>query len=159
MWAAFEGHATIVEVLLSALADPFARNRHGMTPLILASMRGHLLVVELLIYYGAHLEARDELGETALVHAIRGGHAQLTTFLLRQGADPNVQPLAVGSIPLVLAVTLPEPRLDVVCDLLDSGANIDVRGPDGRTPLASAAWSGHVRVRFRLLAYLSIVIA
>jgi ankyrin repeat protein len=51
--AAQAGHAEIVRVLLDAKANPNARKKNGVTPLVGASFGGHVEVVGVLLKSGA----------------------------------------------------------------------------------------------------------
>jgi ankyrin repeat protein len=66
MWAASEGHADVVRVLLDRGADPNATSRSGNTALHIATMRGWTQVIELLAEHGAALDVRNARGRTPL---------------------------------------------------------------------------------------------
>ncbi|MCY1083216.1 ankyrin repeat domain-containing protein [Archangium lansingense] len=116
MWAAWHGHAPLVQRMLELGADAAARDSRGTTALMLAAERGHLeasrllvgragpdergealrhavgagrleLVVWLLDEAGAALEYGGTDGKTPLTCAALGGHAALAEELLRRGAD------------------------------------------------------------------------
>jgi len=53
MWAAAEGHAEVVRLLIEAGADLNAADKEGTTALILATLNGHLDVAALLLDAGA----------------------------------------------------------------------------------------------------------
>ena len=81
-YAAVEGHAKIVSILVDAGADPDFR----MDVLIPGS--------------GGYYEAK---GETALMAAARAGHAQTVKVLLQEGANPRLTDW-IGDDALVMAV-------------------------------------------------------
>jgi ankyrin repeat protein len=120
MWAAWQGHAAMVHLLLARGADTSARDSRGATALMLAAERGHLeaarllvpragpdergealrhaagagqveLVVWLLDEAGAALEYGGTDGKTPLTCATIGGHAALAVELLRRGADKEAR--------------------------------------------------------------------
>src|SRR5438445_752474 len=84
MWAAAEGHADVVEVLIGAGADVRGRLSSGFTPLLFAVREGRTNVVRLLLRAGADVNEP--------VPADRG----------RKGYGGRMPP--VGATPLLLAV-------------------------------------------------------
>lgn len=65
MWAAFQGDALSVDVLLKHGASVDTRDESGLTPLHWAVVRGSKLCIERIISYGADLHAKDHEGKTA----------------------------------------------------------------------------------------------
>jgi peptidoglycan/LPS O-acetylase OafA/YrhL len=65
-WAALEGRAEIVELLIEAGADVNAKNRDGATPLHAAAFMGQLEVAQLLLENGADISAKTYNGDTPL---------------------------------------------------------------------------------------------
>ncbi len=68
--ACLEGHAGIVELMLSFGADVDAPGGDGDTPLHDAIGNGHYQVVELLLQYGASIDAFNENKQTPLEFAL-----------------------------------------------------------------------------------------
>ena len=67
IYAAREGHADVVELLLQLGADPNAATASGgATALHRAAYMGHLAVVQLLLRAGADAARQDADGQTAL---------------------------------------------------------------------------------------------
>jgi ankyrin repeat protein len=93
MWAARDGHTSIVQALLGKGADvnwkhPFA----GDTALFYAAAGGHTAIVKALLAHDALVNAQDRFfGFTALMAAVMGGHADTVGALLAHGADVNAQ--------------------------------------------------------------------
>jgi ankyrin repeat protein len=109
MWAAAEGHADVVRLLLEAGAKVDERSREidrpesydewqqgsvvypdiprgGLTALQFAAREGHLEVVQALIDGGADLDAVDAEGKTALLYATLNDHLDVAALLLDAGA-------------------------------------------------------------------------
>ena len=159
--AASEGHENVVRLLLTHGADPRAMDDQGATPLEYAVLNRHRTVTEL-------LAARDEGFSTAnssraaLVKAARDGDAEGVRFLISKGVDVNsawkgltplqhaINPVRPGNADRQDARAMAERT--VVELLLTAGANVEVRGKNGRRPLHLAATVGRVDVAELLLA-------
>lgn len=91
--AAGAGYFDIVECLLSAGAKVDATDRHGQTPLHMASFRRNIRVVELLVQYAENAEKyinmSDSRKRNALHEAVQRGDEEIIEFLLKRGADPR----------------------------------------------------------------------
>ena len=70
-------------------ADVNARDRNGVTPLVLAVNLGFVEGVELLVEYKARVDDSNDAGETPLISAVHRRHAELARLLLKAGADPD----------------------------------------------------------------------
>jgi hypothetical protein len=86
-WAAENGHAEMVELLLSEGADVAVADKDGWTPLIAASSKGHLDAVRLLLDKGAEVNFEDKTARTAISYAAEGEHRTIVQLLLKNGAD------------------------------------------------------------------------
>ena len=64
MWAAYQGDAISVDMLLRHGASVVARDNAGLTPLHWAVVKGNKTCIKRLIEHGSDLEARDELDKT-----------------------------------------------------------------------------------------------
>jgi ankyrin repeat protein len=89
-----KGYTIIARILLNAGADPNARDRLGLTPLLLAcgkQARGYKEIAEMLIAKGAEIHVRDRLGWTPLLLALSGGTVEIAERLIERGADLSVR--------------------------------------------------------------------
>lgn len=155
-WASGNGHAELVEILLSQGADVNFMEEDGRTPLFFAAEGGHMAVVRLLLARGAKTDPGNPRStRTPLSYAAQRGHCAIADFLLARGAelDPgdrnNRTPLSYAA----------EGGHDAVVQLLlTKGANAnldalrDVFVFEESTPLDFAAKSGHETVVKLLLA-------
>jgi ankyrin repeat protein len=105
MWAAAEGHATVVQALIDADADFKLRVPSGLSPLMFAVRGGHTDAVRVLLKAGADVnetiaaEGRRRgyggrlppVGTTPLLLAITNAHYELASLLLDAGANPNAE--------------------------------------------------------------------
>jgi len=114
MWAAADGHTSVVEPLIKAGADVHARLKSGFTPLLFAVREGRLDVVRVLLKAG--VDANESLetekkgkarGTSALLLATENGHFELGVALLDAGADANDQRSGLAPLHLLVSVRKP----------------------------------------------------
>jgi len=105
----------------------------GRTPLQIAAADGREVFVELLLEAGADPEARGADGHNAMETALINGRIQVATLLA-----PRKKPIDANALLLVLAQHGTRDR-DALAFVLQRGANLSTRGPDGDTPLLIAA--------------------
>ncbi len=87
LYAAVNGRAEAVNVLLGMDADVNKVNTEGKTPLMGAAHEGHIEILDHLIKAGANLEAKTKRGYTALEWAGILGVAKSVKILLSANAD------------------------------------------------------------------------
>jgi ankyrin repeat protein len=78
------GETTLVNLLLTAGADPGKPDRNGVTPVMIAAANGRTELVETLLKKGADLNATDISGRSAIHYAIAGQQLATTQKLLTQ---------------------------------------------------------------------------
>ena len=79
--AAFNGHPTIVALLLANSADPDETIKYGRTALMFAAGHGHPITVEILLANNAVTGKHDDNGYTASRFATENGHPEIVTLL------------------------------------------------------------------------------
>jgi cytohesin len=87
--ASENGHASTVELLLSAGADVSHRPSSGKTALRVAANEGHADVVRLLVDAVVRSKANRRCFDSPLWHAVTSGHMKCVDLLLGAGASPN----------------------------------------------------------------------
>jgi ankyrin repeat protein len=137
IWAAKQGYADVVGMLISAGADVNAADRLGWTALMWAfyyshSEASHSEAAQVLIRNGAKVD----------VERIRPFYS---TEDLEQGIDANVKKAIAAIEKLFQAVE--ENNVDLLNKAIKEGAYVDtVSGIDHYTPLIHAAEKGHLKV-------------
>lgn len=84
------GLTIIAQILINAGSDPNAKDRLGLSPLLIACGKptaGYKSTVDMLLSKGAHLEVRDRFGNTPLLLSISGGTADIAASLIERGAN------------------------------------------------------------------------
>jgi len=112
------GLTIIAQILLNGGADPNAKDRLGLTPMLVACGKpttGYRNTVELLVQKGAHLNVRDPLGNTPLLLSISGGTPDIAELLIEKGADLSAS-RRDGETPLSLAQKLGDRKLVVLIE-------------------------------------------
>jgi ankyrin repeat protein len=155
MWAAAEGHASVVQALIDADADFKLRVPSGFSPLMFAVRQGHTQVAQVLLKAGADVnetipvEGRRRgyggrlppVGTTPLLLAVTNAHYELASLLLDAGANPNADLTGYSVLHAITAVRKPgvgdnDPppdgsgsmtSIELVKKLAAKGANLNAR--------------------------------
>lgn len=83
-YAATNGHARIVQLLLDHYAYIDAESPQGATPLMMAARHGHPDVVRLLLDQGADARLKDHGGATAIDYAMLVGRRDIAEIIAAQ---------------------------------------------------------------------------
>jgi len=135
--------AAVVRLLIKAGADPNAKSRRGVTPLMATLQRGHCAAAMELMRHGPKLDARDKYGMTMLHSAASGGCTEIGRKLLAIGQNINKRDLYTGNTALYFALV--QGNIPFVELLLQSGAELDIRYRNEKDmTLVHAAASGGV---------------
>ena len=152
----------LLEVLLSAGADPNIKDKEGETALHEATLGEDEEVALLLIQSGADVNASNNEGVTPLCFASGMGLPRVVSALLERGANPNVRMEGVTPLHMATGITLTDQRpsgewesfsemlkrtgrdgtdfLKVAKALVEAGAEVNALRSQGkkRTPLDMA---------------------
>lgn len=146
-------------------SDINAQLPNGLYPLHVAAEKGRIIMVRTLLKHGAVIDQPSAEGDTALELAILAGRTQIAELLLAEGATLEPSRLLLkaaragvtdrdtvrfltdrgadtefrdeaGDTPLMVAIRQDNHRL--ATHLVNSGADVNVSGPDGRSALTVA---------------------
>lgn len=120
-YAAEQGHAHVIDVLLMAGSFVNAMDFEGMTPLYLAAARGNTEAVQSLVQHSANINLRATDKSTPLHSAASRGQIDITRILLNYGSKVDTLDYSDRS-PLYVAVQ--RGHKDVVELLLMKGAKV-----------------------------------
>jgi uncharacterized protein len=123
-WAAMNGSAEMVEVLLYAGAAAEATTRlGGYTALHLASRVGHAEAIGALVAQGADVSARTSTGAMPLHLAAGSGDVDALSVLIEAGAEVDGRENVYEQTPLMWATA--KNRVPAMTVLLDAGADVN----------------------------------
>ena len=111
------------------------------TPLSYAALNGKADAIEILLEFGANVHARNDCNYTPIMVAAYERHAEAVSKLLRGGANPNDEAGFSGSA-LLLASGTGKWRLPTLRALIEGGANVKPKHPNGFTPIQNIAEFG-----------------
>ncbi|NEQ48754.1 MAG: ankyrin repeat domain-containing protein [Leptolyngbya sp. SIO3F4] len=150
MWAAAEGHLSLVELLLTAGANVNTRNEVNYTAMLYAAEADQRDVVLTLLTNGAHTDASicNRYEETILLLMARQGHADIVERLVKQG-DNLHHTNKIGDTALYLAVN--NGHGPTVASLIRLGASVNTANIGGWTPLMMASARGDIDIMEMLL--------
>ena len=111
-------------------------------------MQDDVQAVQRLLGQGADVDAQNQFSHyTALMTAIHRNHGEIVQILLDAGADFNFQTES-GITPLMVASRDVIPGRDIiVAELLERGADLNVRNGDGDRAINIAVESHNLNVR------------
>lgn len=139
-------------VLAGAIASyPYLRQRWLDTCLWGAARRNAFGRVRQLVHQGANINERDEDENPLLSEAISWGSLETVRVLLRSKPDVNAVNPRAGVTSLMLASSVGAD--DIVVELLNQGANVNVQSYYGDTALIAAASQKHATIVAYLLEH------
>jgi ankyrin repeat protein len=144
MSAVRTGYEESVQILLAAGADPEIRDEQGNTALLSALLAGHETGVRRLLEKGADATAVNKRGESALHCACKFGsnnlndmdNSVLTGLVVDRVSDINAKDVA-GNTALHWAAA--HCADSIIQQLVDRGADVNIRNDRKQTPLLVAA--------------------
>ena len=151
--AAEKGHEHIVEMLLDNKADTSAEDRFHKTALVAAIHAREEATAILLIQRGSPLRYTYN---SSLCCACDEIYPRVVKMLIERGKlsgqlHAMLDDRPYGSRPLHSAAL--RGSLEIVSQLVEAGADLDVRNSLQETPLISASWAGHSQIMDYLIAH------
>jgi len=166
--AAVVGNSTVVEQLLEAGAEVDQPGPDGQTPLMVMARGSNTEAARLLLEHGADVNVRETWREqTALIWAAAQKQPEMVRLLLEYGADPDAQSVPndwqrqvsaerrrlfrpFGGL-TALMYTARQGCAECARALVEGGADPDLSGPRGVTPLIVAIDNLHFDVAAALI--------
>ncbi len=105
--------------------------------------------MEKLLAAGENVDAQNDTGWTALIAASAKGRRVAVKILLGAKANPNITD-NYGLTALIYAALYPE-NIGLVLDLIEGGANVNIRSKRGYTALTNATENGDINAVNALL--------
>ncbi|XP_071084544.1 ankyrin repeat and KH domain-containing protein 1-like [Haliotis cracherodii] len=138
MMAAFKGHQSVFDLLVSKNAVPTLVDKDGNSLLHLACYGGNTAIVQYLVS-PSNVNTRGQKGRTPLMMAVMEGHQSVLDLLVSKDADLTLVDKNSNSL------------LHLACyggntatvQYFVSPSNINTRGQNGWTPVMMAAFKGH----------------
>ena len=121
--------------------DPL--DERQQTPLMVAAHAGATYMCALLVAKGADVRLQDRDGWTCLHHAVDAGHEKTVEYLCSRQAPLDAQATTNGFTALHITAFHDMRKLAAI--LLDSGASVNLKSTDGKTPLMLANERGSNR--------------
>lgn len=139
LWAAYNGDAACLKLLIAYKANVNAKDKLGETGLIFAAQRGYTDVAKALIAAKADLNAKDNNNMTALMYACKGAYIDTFNTILATNPQLNIQDLQGLTALMYVCQRTKAPGLDeMVGALISKGADVNVKDKIGNTALVWA---------------------
>lgn len=87
IYAATNGHAQVVQMLLGVGAEINSASDNGTTALMMAARNNHVETVKVLLKAGANPNIKNDSDGTALGWALDRGYQEVAELLIKSGAD------------------------------------------------------------------------
>lgn len=139
-YAIINGNLETVTRLLKYGADINPKSETDYIPLSMACARGHLEIARLLLQDGAKILYNAE-GLLPIHVVARAGHRGFCKLLLEHKNDMEARDKFGGWTPVFFSAS--EGHVDVLRELIECGASVDVRDDDHHSPTYYSAWEGH----------------
>lgn len=117
------------------------------TGLMVGAREGNIPLMELMLARGANLEAVNKRGEQALLLAAWKGQLAAVKWLVEHGAKVNREPLQWTALHYAVFAG----HQEVADYLMDQGAEVNARSPNGSSVLMMAAYEGKDQLAVRLV--------
>lgn len=135
-------------LLMEAGADVNAKDNIEDSPYLYAGAQGLNEILRIALAHGADLQSTNRYGGTALIPAAEKGHPETVRMLLEAGvAVDHVNKL--GWTALLEAIVLSQGgpvHQQIVQDLIQGGADVNLPDSEGVTPLQHAQRRGYTEI-------------
>ncbi len=112
----------------------------NLHPIFIECRNGNANSVRSFLETGISVDFKDENHASLIATSIEGGYLEIVKILINHGLDVNAPINRFGETPLLRSLS--EKQIEIVCFLLDSGADPNLADQIGFSPLMSASAGG-----------------
>jgi len=141
-------HIDAARVLIDAGADVNIQDAMRNSPYLYAGARGLNDILRMTLAHGADLKSTNRYDGTALIPAAERGYVETVGILIAAGVDVNhINKLHWTALleAIILGRGGPE-HTQIVRDLVDAGADVNIADGEGVTPLEHARRRGYTQI-------------
>lgn len=133
--AAEKGNMDILKLVVNSRGPINAQTKMGSTAIMLAVGDGHARAVEYLLMQGADVSLTDNEGASPLYYGCQTGNAEIVELLLAGGAAADINKPMTSTACTCIMVAASHMNHECVRIMLEAGADVNHKSPQGFTPL------------------------
>jgi ankyrin repeat protein len=150
IWSVHCQSLVCLQLFISSGSSVNAATRNGVTALHIAAQNGSLAILSALARAGCNLNPEYDTGETPLIAAVQHGQEDSALMLMQFGARVNHCNKVEGDATAVFAAARGG-RPVLIKLLAANGANVNISGANGVSPIYVAVEEGHAHCLKQLL--------
>lgn len=146
--AAYHNHLSITDLLIQAGADVNVQDSTKQSAYLISTSEGYLELLQSTLQAGADVHSKDSYNGTGLIRAAERGHVDIIQELLKTDiAIDHVNRLGwTAMLEAIIFGKGDQRHTEVVRQLIEAGANVNLPDGQGVTPLAHAQQRGYTQI-------------